>query len=50
MADRWLSVEEIAEHIGIKNDTVCKWVKTLHMPVHEVGRLLEFKHPGIIIS
>lgn len=43
MADRWLPVEEIAEHLGIKKYTVYKWVKTRQMPVHKVGRLLKFQ-------
>lgn len=43
MADRWLSVEEIAEHLGIKKDTVYKWVKHRDMPFHKVGRLLKFQ-------
>jgi len=43
MADRWLSVEEIAEHLGIKKDTVYKWVKSKSMPSHKVGRLLKFQ-------
>ena len=43
MADRWVSVEEIAEHLGIKKDTVYKWVKARHMPFHKVGRLLKFQ-------
>ena len=43
MADRWLSVEEIAEHLGIKKYTVYKWVKTRQMPFHKVGRLLKFQ-------
>ena len=40
--DRWLSVEEIAVHLGIKQDTVYKWVAKKHMPAHRVGRLLKF--------
>ena len=40
--DRWLSVEEIAVHLGIKKDTVYKWVVKKHMPAHKVGRLLKF--------
>ena len=40
--DRWLSVEEIAVHLGIKKDTVYKWVAKKHMPAHKVGRLLKF--------
>ena len=43
MADRWLSAEEIAEHLGIKKDTVYKWVAKKRMPVHKVGRLLKFQ-------
>jgi excisionase family DNA binding protein len=39
---RWLSVEEIAIHLGIKKDTVYKWVSKQHMPSHKVGRLLKF--------
>ena len=40
--DRWFSVEEIAVHLGIKQDTVYKWVAKKHMPAHRVGRLLKF--------
>ena len=40
--NRWLSVEEIAVHLGIKKDTVYKWVAKKHMPAHKVGRLLKF--------
>ena len=32
-SDRWLSVEEIAIHLGIKKDTVYKWVTKKHMPL-----------------
>ncbi len=32
MEDRWLSVDEIATYLGIKRDTVYKWVgrKNMH--------------------
>ena len=43
MADRWLSVAEIAEHLGVKKDTVYKWVARKRMPAHKVGRLLKFQ-------
>jgi excisionase family DNA binding protein len=26
MEDRWLSVDEIAEYLGIKRDTTYKWI------------------------
>ena len=39
MADRWLSVDEIAEHLGVSKDTVYIWVNERDMPGHKVGRL-----------
>lgn len=44
---RWLSVEEIAIHLGVKQDTVYKWVARNHMPAHRVGRLLKFDRTEI---
>ncbi len=43
MTDRWLSVTEIAEHLGVKKDTVYKWAARKNMPAHKVGRLLKFQ-------
>ena len=43
MAERWLSVAEIAEHLGVKRDTVYKWIERKEMPAHKVGRLWKFK-------
>ena len=27
MAERWLSVEEIAAHLGVNRDTIYKWIE-----------------------
>jgi excisionase family DNA binding protein len=43
MEDRWLSVDEIAIHLGIKRDTVYRWIDKLAMPAHRIGRLWKFK-------
>lgn len=43
MEDRWLSVDEIGEYLGIKRDTVYKWISEKGMPAHKVGRLWKFK-------
>ena len=43
MEDRWLSVDEIGEYLGIKRDTVYKWINQKSMPAHKVGRLWKFK-------
>ena len=41
-ADRWLSVDEIAAYLGIKRDTVYKWISERQMPGHKIGRLWKF--------
>lgn len=43
MEDRWLSVDEIGDYLGIKRDTVYKWISQKGMPAHKIGRLWKFK-------
>ncbi len=43
MEDRWLSVDEIADYLGVKRDTVYKWISERDMPAHKIGRLWKFK-------
>lgn len=42
MQERWLSVEEIAAHLGVNPDTTYKWIERKRMPAHKVGRLWKF--------
>lgn len=41
--ERWLSVEEIAKHIGCSKDTIRAWIKKEAIPYHKVGRQFKFK-------
>ncbi len=41
--DRWVSVDEIADHLGIKRDTVYKWITRKSLPAHKVGSLWKFQ-------
>ena len=43
MSDRWLSVEEIAEYLGVSKDTVYAWISKKGMPAHRVGRFWKFQ-------
>jgi len=43
MEDRWHSVEEVAEYLGVKKDTLYKWIQRKDIPAHKVGRLWKFK-------
>jgi len=43
MNDRYLSVAEICTYLGIKRDTVYKWISEKKLPAHRVGKLWKFK-------
>lgn len=43
MEDRWLSVDEIGAYLGVKRDTVYKWISEKALPAHRIGRLWKFK-------
>ncbi len=43
MEDRSLSVDEIAACLGIKRDTVYRWIAEKRMPAHRMGRLWKFR-------
>ncbi len=47
MDDWWLSVDEIAEYLGVSKDTVYTWVSSKGMPGHRVGRFWKFKKDEI---
>jgi excisionase family DNA binding protein len=39
----WTSVADVARHLGIKRDTIYKWLERKDLPAHKVGRLRKFK-------
>ena len=41
--ESWVSLEEIAVHLGVSQDTVHRWIRMRGMPAHKVGRLWKFK-------
>jgi len=41
--DRWVSVEDIAAHLGVARDTVYRWIERHDLPAHRVGRLWKCK-------
>lgn len=45
--DRWLSVDEIGAYLGVKRDTVYKWISDRAMPAHKIGRLWKFKREEV---
>ncbi len=45
--DRWLSITEICNYLGVSNDTVYKWIEKHDMPAHRMGRLWKFKKDAV---
>jgi len=41
--ERWLSVQEIAAHLGVNRDTIYKWIERKQMPAHKLGSLWKFR-------
>ena len=41
--EKWSSLGEIAEHLGVSKDTIYRWIATKQMPAHKVGKLWKFK-------
>ena len=42
-AEPWLSVEEIAIHLGVSKETVYRWLDRKRIPAHRIGKLWKFK-------
>ena len=47
LQDRWLSVDEICQHLGVSSDTVYRWIDRSEMPAHKMGRKWKFKREQV---
>jgi len=43
MEERWLSVDEICEYLGVSRDTAYMWLSKKGLPRQKVGDLWKFK-------
>lgn len=42
--DRWISIEEAANYLGVNKDTIRNWIKKdTEIPAHRIGKLWKFK-------
>lgn len=41
--DPWVSVDDIARHLGVSKDTIYRWAEAQRLPAHKVGRFWKFK-------
>lgn len=42
-AEPWVSVDQIAEHLGVTRDSIYRWIDRKGLPAHRVGRLWKFQ-------
>lgn len=41
--ERWYSLKEIMEHLGVSRDTILAWINKKNMPASKMGKLWKFK-------
>ncbi len=41
--NRYYSLKDICEYLGVKRDTIFKWIKTRNLPATKIGRQWKFK-------
>lgn len=39
----WVSVDDVAKHLGVAKDSVYRWIETRGLPAHKIGRLWKFR-------
>lgn len=44
---RWLSVDEIATHLGVGKETIYAWIEKRALPAHKVGRFWKFQKEDV---
>ena len=43
MPEAWVSVDMVADHLGVAKESVYRWIDRRELPAHRVGRLWKFK-------
>jgi excisionase family DNA binding protein len=42
-AEHWVSVDDVAAHLGVTKDSVYRWIDKRGLPARKIGRLWKFK-------
>ena len=43
ITEKWSSLEEIADYLGVNKDTIRNWIRKQAIPAHKIGKLWKFK-------
>lgn len=41
--EKWVSLEEVADHIGLSKDTIRNYIKRDQIPLYRIGKQYKFK-------
>jgi excisionase family DNA binding protein len=41
--EQWVSVDDVAKHLGVAKDSVYRWIERRGLPAHRIGRLWKFR-------
>jgi excisionase family DNA binding protein len=41
--EKWVTLKEVQEYLGVGRETVLAWIAKRNMPAYKVGRLWKFK-------
>jgi excisionase family DNA binding protein len=42
-AERWVSVRDVAQHLGVRKDSVYRWIEQRELPARKIGKLWKLK-------
>ena len=45
--EKWVSLEEIAEYLGVKPPTIRGWLKKKDLPAYKVGGVWRFRYSEV---
>jgi excisionase family DNA binding protein len=43
VTEKWVNLEDIAEHLSVSMDTIRTWIKEGKLPVYRAGKQYKFK-------
>ena len=43
LPEPWVSVDDVAAHLGVAKDSVYRWIDSKRLPAHKIGKLWKFK-------
>ena len=47
MTEPWVSVEDVAKHLGVVKESVYRWIETKGLPAQKLGKLWKLKLSGV---